>query len=152
MAFEPLQTDEKLDVPEQTAQDMDKQMLFGCSGFLIASVVGYLLTIWPFLAFQKIEQTFWLAACFAAGGGPAIIVGLISTRRFGLAGACGFVAGAMTTGIFLYLRIQQSFLSALAKSSPTPEYPDSFIWLLPIVWILLCVFLAVVALPKGEIS
>jgi len=60
MAFEPLQTDEKLDVPEQTAQDMDKQMLFGCSGFLISSVVGYLLTIWPFIAFQKTEQTFWL--------------------------------------------------------------------------------------------
>lgn len=152
MPLEPLRTDEKLDRPEKTAQDMDAQMLFGCSGFLIAAVAGYLVSIWPFVAFQQTEQLRWLIVCMIVGPGPAAVIGGFSTRRFGLGGASGFVGGALCTGIFIFLRIQFSFTSYLAEQAPRPEYPEVFQYLVPLAYILGCLLLAVSLLPKDELS
>ena len=150
MALEPLNTDETLDAAVRPEKDMDAQMIFGCSGFLVAAVAGYLLSIWPFVAFQKTEQVQWLLICFAAGPLPATILGIYATRKFGLGGACGFIGGALCTGVFLFLRIQHSFVSALAQQAPRPGYPEAFQYLVPGAYILACLFLAILVLPKDE--
>jgi len=151
MPLEPLQTDEKLDKPVKAGRDFDAQMMFGCGGFLIASIAGYMLSVWPFFAFQQVEQLSTLLMAMAAGMLPAAILGLVATRKFGVAGACGFVAGAITTAIFLYLRLTQAHLSYLAQQSPRPDWPQILSILVPLGWVLAVAFLAVLFLPKGEI-
>jgi len=150
MAFEPLETDEKLEQPVQAAPDMDAAMLFGCSGFVLTSIGGYLLSVWPFITFQDTERLSGLVLASAVGLIPAAFVGIIATRRFRLAGACGFVGGSMATGIFLYLRIQQAFLAHEARQAPKPEYPSICIYLIPLAWIVLSTLLAIVSLPSSE--
>jgi len=151
MAFEPLQTDEKLDRPIPKARDMDGQMLFGCSGFVLASVGSYLLSIWPFFAFSNTDRLASLGLASALGFVPAFALGGVATRKFGLAGGCGAIAGALTSAIFLYLRIQQTFLSAAARQAPTPDYPAVLQWLVPTGWVLAVVLAASLLLPRGEL-
>lgn len=148
MAFEPLQTDEKLEVPVVQKRDMDSAMLFGCSGFVFTSIAGYVLSVWPFLIFQNTDQIRPLAISAATGFLPAAIIGVIATRKFGLAGACGFVGGGLSTGIFLFLRIEQTFIAALARQGPTPEYPPLMKYLVPSGWIVISAILALIFLPK----
>ena len=148
MAFEPLETDEKLDAPVKGKPDMDAAMLFGCSGFVVTSIGGYIMSVWPFLLFPDTEKVARLGIAAAIGFLPAAILGIFSTRKFGLAGACGFVGGALATGIFLYLRLEQVFLSSMARQAPTPDYPKILIYLVPLSWILVTAILALAFLPK----
>jgi len=148
MAFEPLETDEKLDTPVKRAPDMDAAMLFGCSGFVLTSIGGYLLSVWPFLVFSDTEKLTVLASAAAVGLIPAAILGIFATRKFRLAGACGFVGGALSTGIFLYLRLEQVFISALSRQAPTPDYPKITMYLVPLGWILTTAILSIAFLPK----
>ena len=150
MAFEPLETDEKLDQPVQANPDMDAAMLFGCSGFVITSIGGYLLAVWPFIVFQDTERLTRLGLAAVVGLTPAAIVGIFATRKFRLAGACGFIGGSMATGIFLYLRLQQEFLAFMARQAPKPEYPSVAMYLIPLSWIVLSAILAIISLPSGE--
>lgn len=151
MPIDPLQTDEKLDKPVKAGKDFDAQMMFGCGGFLIAAVAGYMLSVWPFFAFQNVEQLSVLLLAMAVGMGPATALGLFATRKFGVAGACGFLAGAITTAIFLYLRLTQAHLSAMAQQSPRPDWPQVMAVLIPISWVLLVAFLGLLFMPKGEL-
>ncbi len=150
MAFEPLQTDEKLDSPVKRAPDMDSVMLFGCSGFVFTSIGGYILTVWPYLVFQDSERLSRLEVSSLVGMLPAAILGTVASRRFGLAGACGFVGGSMASGIFLYLRIEQTFLSSLARQAPKPDYPQILTYLIPLTWIIVSVILALVFVPNEK--
>ncbi len=152
MAFEPLQTDEKLENPVEGSRDMDTAMLFGCSGFVFTSVGGYILSVWPFFAMRGTEYLNILGLTLALGLGPAAVLGAFAARKFGLAGACGFVGGAMTTGVFLFLRLQQVFLSAKIDQAPTPNYPESMVTLIPLGWVLTSIFLAILLVPKHEVD
>jgi hypothetical protein len=150
MAFEPLETDEKLEGPVQKQRDMDTAMLFGCSGFVFTSIFGYILSVWPFFIFPETNKLTMLLTATAIGLTPAAILGMFATRNFGLAGACGFVGGSMATGIFLYLRIDQIFLAALARQAPPAEYPQIITYLLPLAWVLVSGILALAVLPHDE--
>lgn len=152
MAFEPLNTDEKLDKPGKIAPDMDSVMLFGCSGFVFTSVGGYILTVWPYLVLQDSEKLARLGLCSCIGMLPAAVLGVASTRRFGLAGACGFVGGSMATAIFLYLRIEQTFISALARQAPKPDYPQILTYLVPLGWVIISVIFALIFLPDEKLE
>jgi hypothetical protein len=150
MPFEPLQTDEKIEGPIKRKRDMDAAMLFGCSGFVFSSIAGYILSVWPFLVFPDSERISSLSLAAGTGLIPAAIVGIAATRKFALAGACGFVGGALSTGIFLYLRIEQTFIAALARQAPTPEYPRIMTYLIPLCWILISAILALIFLPREQ--
>jgi len=150
MAFEPLETDEKIDTPTKRAPDMDTAMLFGCSGFVITSIGGWALSVWPFLVLPDTERIAMLGLASAVGLTPAAILGILATRKFRLAGACGFVGGAMSTGIFLYLRIEQIFISAFARQAPAPDYPRAMMFLVPVAWVLVAAILALAFLPKEK--
>lgn len=151
MPLEPLQTDETLDKPVPKERDMDTVMLFGCGAFVAGAVTIYLLSIWPFFVWPDVHRLRTLALCIAAGLAPALIVAAISTRRFGLPGACGAIGGALTTAIFLYLRLQQAFIASAAKQDKPPDYPALLQGLVPLVWVLTVALVAVLLLPKGEL-
>lgn len=149
MAFEPLETDERVEgVAKAKAPDMDSEMLFGCSGFLLASVGGYALSVWPFFAFQETNLLVVLAQSLAIGLVPTLVLAAVLTRRFGLAGACGAVGGAMASAMFLYLRIQQAFMAYLARHAPEPQYPSSFTYIVPAGYLLAVLLVSVLLLPK----
>jgi len=148
MPFEPLRTDEQLKEPVKPGADMDQAMLAGCTGFVVASFASYCLVVWPFFSFQSAEHLRVLLLCCSVGMIPALVLASAASRRAGMAGACGAVAGAMATSVFLYLRLQQVFLAARARQAPEANYPESFVWLIPTVWILLNVLAAVVFAPR----
>jgi hypothetical protein len=151
MPLEPLQTDEKLDKPVKRGPDMDTQMLFGCSGFVLASIGSYILAVWPFVLLMEAERLATLGLAAAIGLIPYTLIGGFLTRRFGLPGACGFVGGAMAVSIFLYLRLQQAFLSAQAKQGEMPDYPEIFQILLPVGWVFWTLIVVLIVLPKSEL-
>jgi hypothetical protein len=148
MPFEPLQTDEKLEKPVAKAWDMDTQMLFGCTGFVLAAIGTYLMAVWPFVAFRDAERVGTLAMSAAFGMLPASVFGGVLVRKFALPGACGFFAGSLAVAIFLFLRIEQVFLSAAANQAPVPDYPEAFRYLVPVGYLVFVLILCLVLLPK----
>lgn len=152
MPLEPLQTDEKLTAPVKAKRDMDTVMLFGCGGFVMAAFLVYGLAIWPFFLIQDVFTSAQLAKVCAMGLLPAALAGGIIARKGGLAAACGVIGGALTTAIFLFLRLQQLFVAAVAKTDQPPEFPETLQFLVPLAFVLAILLLVVVFLPKREIS
>lgn len=113
---------------------MDTQMLFGCSAFLICAFGGYGLSVWPWFTFQDAERLTTLLLCTVLGILPTATAGLLMVKRAGLGAACGLAGGASASAVFLYLRIQQTFMAYNAQQAPKPEYPE---WL-------------AVAIPAGQ--
>lgn len=130
--MEPLQTDEKLGSPVARERDMDSQMLFGCSGFVVSSFVTYFLAVWPFFVWFDIHEWAVLGKALGIGFPIAFAQGALATWKFDLAGAAGFIGGTVAASIFLYLRFQQVFLEAGAQRIPFPPYPQSIQWFAPL--------------------
>mgnify|MGYP005836536831 CR=1 FL=1 len=136
MSWEPLRTDEPTDVPARKKADLDAQMLSGCTGFVAAALSGYGLAIWPFFVFPDAHTVRHLLFCLAAGGIPSSLLGVGASRRFGLAGAAGFVGGGMAAAVFLFLRLEQAVMFRGVPDAPQPEYPDFLKVLVPAAWVL----------------
>lgn len=152
MAFEPLETDEKLDAPVAQERDTDTVMLFGCAGFVSSSLLTYFLAIWPFFLFTEIYLTAGLLRCALFGLLPALAFGGYVTRRFGLAASAGFVGGALAAAIFLYLRLIEVNLRRNQRDLAQPDFPESWIWIVPLGWVLLVAFVAVLLIKPSEID
>lgn len=150
LPFEPLKTDEKLDEKVRPERDMDTQMLFGCGSFVFVSIVSYLLAAWPMFVIANTHLLVEFGVALAAGLIPSLVLGAVATRKTGLPGACGFVGGAMATAIFLFLRLEQLMLGYSVREIPQPEYPRSWMWIVPTAWVVLAVLVAVLLLPKRE--
>jgi hypothetical protein len=149
MPFEPLKTDEKLSRKQKPAKDMDSLMLAGCTGFVGTSILSYGLAVWPFMVLQETQRAVTLGWGALLGLLPAAILGVVAARKFNLPGACGFVGGSMAMSVFLYLRLQQVMLAKGSTDLPHPDFPDSWGWAIPLGWLVLSVFLAVIALPRS---
>lgn len=147
MAFDDLQTDEPLSQRKKPPMDMDSAMLMGCTGFVLASLATYALAVWPyFLVIEEQHTWLGLGKAMAIGGVPAFGLGFLLVRRYGLPAACGAIGGAMATGIFIYVRLQQVMLGFDVPEVPDPEYPRFVSWLLPLVWLTASVFVELVAM------
>jgi hypothetical protein len=152
MPIEPLKTDEKLPHKARAAKDMDSLMIAGCAGFVGTSLFSYFLTVWPFFVFQTTHRLDTIGTCALLGFAPAAALGVLATRRFNLPGACGFIGGSMATCVFLYLRLQQIMLGKGSPDFPQPDFPDSFVWMLPMAWLAVSVLIVVWAMPKTQDS
>lgn len=146
MPIEPITTDEKLQVSKRKERDMDDQMLFGCSGFVLTSFSCYLLGVWPFFVWFDIHLLPSLGVAFALGLPFSYVVGALSSWKFGLAGSAGFVGGSVAFSIFLYLRIEQVFLEAEARRIPFPTYPQWIQWAFPSLAVALAIALSAIIL------
>ncbi len=152
MAFEQMDTDERLENPVRRPPDLDTQMLFGCSGFVATSMASYVVSVAPHLVWTDVHRAATLAACSAAGLIPASVLGVYATRRFGLPGGAGFLGGALAFSVFLFLRIQQVMTFRHAREAPQPDYPAAWVWMAPVGWVLFAGLLIFVFLPRSEFA
>ena len=152
MPFEPLQTDEKLDHSVKRERDLDTHLLFGCSQFVVQSIAIYGLSVWPHFLYPAVFALKQLGLNFAIGFLPAAILAAISARKFGLAGAAGSLGGGLAFAIFLFLRLQQLFVPSLLNDAPKPEWPQQWVWLIPLVAIGALVAILYFSLPKAELE
>ena len=146
MPFEPLQTDEKIP-PSRGKQDFESSLMQGCATIVLASLITYGLTVWPFFVFEEYRIQ-GLALSMALGPGAACLLGLFSTRKFKLAGASGFLGGAMAGAIFIFLRLQQTVAVRGHYEYVQPEYPDRWSWMAPLAFFLIAIALVLIFLPK----
>lgn len=126
---------------------MDGQMIVGCTGFLILSIAGYMLAVWPFFAFLQIETRVALLRNVALGLLPHLALTYVGARKFGIAGACGAAGGAAAAAVFLYLRLVQVGLAAFADQGRSPEYPAAMSAILPALWLAAVITVGILAVP-----
>jgi hypothetical protein len=119
----------------------------GCATIVVASFVTYGLAVWPYFVLPE-HTVAGLVTIVLSGMAPASVFGSLAVRSHGLAGAAGFLGGAMASAVFVYLRLQQTQLGRLSYELPDPEYPAAWVWMLPLAWFLLCGGLAALLLPK----
>lgn len=148
MPFEPLQTDEKLDQPIKLGPDMDHMMLAGCFSFVSTAVLHYGLAVWPFLIFPTPYLLETLGRCALFGGVPALFVTAYGSRRFGVAAAAGSIGGAFSVAIFSYLRLEQFNMVRGNRDMPQPEFPSSWVWVIPLAWVLATLVTVLMSLRK----
>jgi hypothetical protein len=147
--MEPLRTDEPLQPGSvKREKDMDAAMLGGCAVFLTTAVLAFGAAVWPHLAYANAEKITTLRMCLMLGLIPSLVIGIVAARQGGLAGACGFVSGALITSVFFFLRLQQVFITAGAQTGPTPNYSAATMYLLPLGWFLLSVLVAALVMPR----
>lgn len=151
MAFEDLQTDEKLLGPIEKEADMDTQMIGGCSVFVSASLLTYGIAIWPFFALHpRIYELGTLTTACVSGLLPAAAFGAFASIKWGLPAGCGFFGGALTTAVFLYLSLQQAALGHTVRELPVPEYPAAFMWWIPSMWLVVALVVGLLFATIGE--
>lgn len=148
--MDPITTDEKLLVSKRKERDMDDHMLFGCSGFVVTSIGCYLVGAWPFFVWLDIHLTGSLAITLTLGLPISFVFGAISSWKYELAGAAGFVGGMLALSIFLYLRFEQVFLEADARRITIPEYPQWIQWFLPSMVVALSITLSAIILSFAK--
>jgi hypothetical protein len=150
--FEPLHTDEKIDGKKVREKSMDDVMITGCTGFVGCSVGTFLLGVWPFLVFGSAQvQSSSLLLGFPLGLLPAWILGAIVSRKYGLAAACGFIGGAMALGVFMFLVSNRLMTAIFLASGPRHFYSPVVVYLIPVAWLVICLAIAYVFLPKSEL-
>jgi hypothetical protein len=152
MAFEPINTDEKLEQPVAKERDTDTVMLIGCSGFVAAALLTYGLSLWPFFVYAEVHLSANLATACALGLLPALVFGGYVTRRHGLPAACGFVGGGLATAIFLFLRLTEVQLRRGSRDMEPPDYPSSWVWMLPLLWIIVIFAVAMLLIRRSEVD
>lgn len=152
MPFESLETDEKIEGAVKRPKDDDTQLLFGCGTFVMVSGLQLALICWPFFVFPKTHELSQLMIALAAAGIPALIAGVISVRKLAVAGASGFVGGAMASAAFMFLRLHEVSMGRYMHDAPQPEFPEVWTWIIPVAWVLLAAAVALLLIPKREIE
>lgn len=139
MPFEPLKTDEPSATPgRRSSSDLDSRLLKGCLTIGIGAIVLFSVIVLPWL-FADVSQLRGLGVALAIGGGVSLILGAVAMRTQGWAGMSAFLGGGLSGAVFMALRLLSQFAG---KNSPTlvqPEYPQWWVWALPLVWTVLCV-------------
>ena len=126
-------TDEELTGPQFSKKDFEAELMAGCSTIALVSLVTYLVTVWPFFKFPEYSIV-GLVSIVSTGILPAMVIGVIVSRKFALAGAAGFFGGSMAGAVFMHLRLQQTLLGKYAQDMPRPDYPDIVAWIIPFAW------------------
>jgi len=144
MSFEPLKTDEPIHPGQEKRQkEFEGQILRGSMIIGLTAVTVFVLCSWPFLMVEEYRVTglrFW--AIF--GAIPALAVGTFVAWRFRLTGASGFAGGALVSSVFIHLRMDFSLLRGLVPDVPQADYPESWKWLIPAIWLILCLVISFV--------
>lgn len=149
MPFERLETDEPIspDAASTKARDFEGTLMTGCGVILVSSVLTYLMSFWPFAAVPH-HTVSGLVQALALASLPTWVFGAILARKFGMAGASGFVGGALCSAIFIYLRLQMVTSVRGDRTLPQPEYPDRWAVIIPVAWLLASAAAMMLFLPS----
>lgn len=150
MPFQPIRTDEPYEGPKNKTKDLDTILLGGCSAFVATSIITYVLVVWPHFAFPTTHLISTLILTSGIGMGSAAVFGAYLTRRFGVAAAGGFLGGALSTAIFLNLRLKQVLIMEGVEEQPQPEFPANWQYFVPMAWLLLVLVVIGLTLRKEE--
>ncbi len=130
------------------ADVQDRQLMGGCASFITTSLVCYCLSIWPFIFADDLWTSAGFLRAMGLGFVPTTVFGIVSSRRFAVPGACGWVAAALTTAIFLLVRIQNLFTAGDSRQFPMPVFSRDLIWIVPIGYVLTVITLSLIVLPR----
>jgi hypothetical protein len=130
----PLPTDEHVPGRKRDT-DLDTVLLRGCGLFVVVSFSTLILSAWPYIVFGDLATFGGLARAAAFGLLPAWILGIVAAIRTETVGAAGFVGGALSVAIFLYLRLQQVALGYEIREVPKPEFAPAMVWMYPLAWL-----------------
>ena len=126
--------------------DIEKRMLRGCFYYVLLSLGGFAIEIWPFFIWTHHYALAELGLCVGLGLAPFLLLGFWLIRREGIPAAAGAIGCALATSVFLYLRILQMVIAAHAEQVPPLDYPDAFVWLIPTGWIILVALTGAIAM------
>ncbi|MBX3096555.1 MAG: hypothetical protein KF812_06815 [Fimbriimonadaceae bacterium] len=146
MPFEPLKTDEPYDGPKIKKNDFENHLMGGCAFVTVTAFLVYGLVSWPYLVFP-VHTVPGMQDTLIYGMLPAMILGMIATRKAGPAGVAGFLGGALCSSVFTYLRLQEIMLGKSVADLPAPEWPDRLSWAIPLGGALAAVILALAIYP-----
>lgn len=146
MPFHEIKTDEHVPGASKREKDFETQIMRGCAATVVLSVLVYGITIWPFFALPE-HTVEGLFAILAFGMIPSTILGVFAIRKIGYGGFSGFVGGALTSAAFIYLRLQQTMLAKVNPNLPAVEYPERWVWLVPLAWVLFAIVVGLIACP-----
>jgi hypothetical protein len=105
----------------------------GCAGIAVVAFISYTLAVVPWFLVPDYRK--WgLYTAVGLGAGTSAVFGAAATARLKLAGAAGFVGGALASALFMYLRLQHSFSGKIDPRLPDPEYPEAFAAGVPLAW------------------
>lgn len=136
----------------QTASDLDKELLSGC---LVTSLICFVLLavgVWPDIFWGPMFT--WADLGRAAGLGllPCIVLGIFAVRRFSYSGVTGFVGASAGVSLYWYLRLLHVATAGIDDLLPPKEYPDSFVWLVPVTFVVLATAIAMLVFTSAEES
>ncbi len=127
--------------------DFERELMAGCTTIVLLSFACYALTIWPFFFLPEYTLR-GLGTCVAFGAILPAILGVVAIRKLDIVGIAGYLGGTMAGIVFVYLRLSQTMLGLYDESLPMPEYPERWAWLVPLVWVLASIVLALMTYPK----
>lgn len=133
--------------PEAKKRDLESDLMHGCGVLVVVSLITFALAVWPSMAWREYAVADLLKT-IAAAWIPCLVTGAFAVRRFREAGLAGFIGGAMCYGIFLYMRLMQVFVAEGNPDLPHAEWPRPFSILIPLLWAVLSVGLAVAVYPR----
>jgi hypothetical protein len=70
----------------------------------------------------------------------------------GLEAGTAFIGGSLAAGVFAFLHLGNLSLGAYAdvEGMPAPDYPSSWVWLIPLAWCFAVGSVVFLLLPKRE--
>lgn len=136
-------------MPKVRRNDPENKLFIGCLTFGALSLVIFLLTFWPFVAFATYTMR-GLTTALVLALVPTYALGPVCSKKLGLAGLGSFMAGILTFAVFFFLRHLLYLTAARNAQLPSVEYPEAFITIIPICSVLVAVALMLIFPPKQD--
>lgn len=152
MPFEPLDTDERIGHAKRRGPELETRLAIGCVGFVVVAFVAAGIFMLPFIAWPQVADARRLYLNLGIAAAFAGAFGIGASRRFGLAAAGGFVSGALASALFLYIRLGHFDMGRGIEDLPQPEWPSTFVWLIPAATALFGALVAVLGLKSSELQ
>jgi branched-subunit amino acid transport protein AzlD len=149
MGFEPLGTDEQIEPGSRRKKDFESELVSGCFTIIGGSVLVFLLTWWPFLVWNT-DTTANLIKALLSAAVPSLVVGAIMNRKYGLAGGVAFGGGMIVGAVFLYLHFNLALVGFNNVEARSPEYPEVFRWIVPLIWFFLGLSVGIMTYKNPE--
>lgn len=149
MNHEPLGTDTpREDKSAPRNQSFEGQLTNGCLIIVVGSLVTFALGFWPFLVFEQLSQP-GLQQTLLIGAAGTLPLAFILPRIGKGAGLAGFIGGIACCALAMFLRLQMIAIGRGDPLIPQPDYPAGSEWMVPLIWSLTLIAIAVIFQPKS---
>lgn len=134
---------------EPKRPDEDRYLIAGCATMSGVSVFGLGLLMLPFFLFQTNELRPMLMA-LGIGMAMWLVLGITACRLASHSGAVALVGSGLCFGAFFLMRHLPMASVAPAASAPVMEYPVLWVYLVPVVVLVVSLMAAALAVPPNK--